>query len=311
MTILTDAPIAPVRADSDRRVKRLNSVSAQRVVDPDVDVAGHIGDGQLLPDDLLSIAGLGYELDAEQRRTLAREEIASITENGIRFEAVLEAGFALEVLRSERLQDPRVTYLLHEMGEETRHQRLFIRLLEQCNPTARNPLRGGLPEAIMRRVVRRVITMPATFYVLVLAGEEIPDLLQKRAAEHLDTDEFIRAVNRYHRMEEARHLSFARLRLAEVWPSTTRLDRWALRHVAPRLIQLMFAELVHPGVYATVGLPAMATWRKVNASALRRAVRAEACRPVLDAVVAAGALRQDRLPTAWRQLVAGRAGDRN
>ena len=51
--------------------------------------------------------------------------------------------------------------------------------------------------------------MPAFFCVLVLTGEEVPDLFQKLAGEHPDTDPFIRDVNRYHRAEEARHLAFA------------------------------------------------------------------------------------------------------
>ena len=89
------------------KVERLNTASARRVIEPDRDVAGSIGDGQLLADELLSIAGLDLDLTADQRRTLAREEVASITESGIRFEAVLEAGFALEVLRTADLTDAR------------------------------------------------------------------------------------------------------------------------------------------------------------------------------------------------------------
>lgn len=297
MIVLLDRPHRTTK------VERLNTASARRVIEPDRDVAGSIGDGQLLADELLSIAGLDLDLTADQRRTLAREEVASITESGIRFEAVLEAGFALEVLRTADLTDARVTYLLHEVGEETRHQRLFVRLLEQCAPTARNPFRGTIAERVLRRVVRRVITMPATFHALVLAGEEIPDLIQKQASEHPATDPFLRDVNKYHRMEEARHLSFARLRLAEVWATADRRDRFALRHIAPRLISLMFGQLVHPGVYATVGLSAFETWRAVNRTPQRRQLRAEACRPVLDAVIAAGAVRPGRVPKGWRRLV--------
>ncbi len=65
----------------------------------------------------------------------------------------------------------------------------------------------------------------------------------------------------------------------------------------------MFGQFVHPGVYATVGLPAMKTWRAANATPQRRRLRADACRPVLDAVIAAGALHPNRLPRPWRRLV--------
>lgn len=284
------------------RIERLNRVSAANIVDPDIDVAGKVGDGQLLPDDLLSIAGLPElaSLSPAQRRTLAREEMASIVETGLRFEAVLMAGFALELVTHPDLTDPRVVYALHEVGEETRHSRLFSRLLTQLQPTAKNPLRHLRP--LEQFVVGRIIRRPATFDVLVLGGEEIPDLYQKRAAAHPDTDPFVKAVNRYHRAEEARHLAFARSILADRWATATVVDRWLVRHVVPRLIASMFDTIVHPGVYATVGLPRWKTWRRAAASPGRVALRHEATRPIVDALVAAGAFRADRVPPAWREL---------
>jgi hypothetical protein len=35
----------------------------------------------------------------------------------------------MQIARTTSMTDPRITYLLHEMGEETRHQRLFQRVL--------------------------------------------------------------------------------------------------------------------------------------------------------------------------------------
>ncbi|HEX8804195.1 MAG TPA: diiron oxygenase, partial [Acidimicrobiales bacterium] len=213
------APTATAHDTTERRVRRLNAASAARVVEPDVDLPGHVGDGQLLPDDLLlSAVGLDRgSLTPEQMVTLGRETVASIAIGGIQFEGILMAGFGLQIARSQDCTDPRITYLLHELGEETRHSRLFVRLVEQIGPTARNPLAGFPVEQIARFVIGRVISWPALLYTMVLAGEEIPDLMQKLAAEHPDTDPFVKAVNTYHRQEEARHLAFARLRLPEVW----------------------------------------------------------------------------------------------
>ena len=72
---------------------------------------------------------MGLDLAPEQRRDPSREEVAPILDAGIRFEATLEAGFAIQIARTTSMTDPRITYLLHEMGEETRHQRLFQRVL--------------------------------------------------------------------------------------------------------------------------------------------------------------------------------------
>ena len=74
------------------RVERLNRASLRRVIEPDVDLPGAVGDGQLMADELLSVAGMDLGLTAEQRRILSREEVASMFSAGTRFEAVLEIG---------------------------------------------------------------------------------------------------------------------------------------------------------------------------------------------------------------------------
>jgi len=290
-------------------VERLNRISVKRAVDPDQEVQGQIGDGQLLPDNLLSVRGLGLDLTAEQRRTLGREEIASILDNGIRFEAVLEAGFALQVALAPDVVDPRVTYLLHEMGEETRHQRLFQRVIRQIEPTARNPLAGHwLFSKVDRYGQHWIVDHAALLYVMVLAGEEIPDLLQKLASEHPDTDPFLAEVNRYHRQEEARHLSFARAMLPDVWAGASRVDRFQVHHVAPTIIRQMFQFLVQPGVYETIGLDGWATWKAVNKLPERLALLAVGTRPVLQALLAANIVQPGRIPTPWRKLCQVDAG---
>jgi hypothetical protein len=289
---------------AEQRLRRLNAASRRRPVEPDTapELSGAIGDGQVIADDLLSVAGLGLDLTPEQRRVLSREEVASMLTAGVQFEAVLMAGFGLEIAGRSDAADLRSTYALYEVGEETRHSRLFLDVVRQIGPRARNPLDTPWLRPIGERITRFVIRRPATFYTLVLGGEEIPDMLQRLATEHPDTDPHLAAVNRYHRMEEARHLSFARLRVAEVWPSASPVDRWSVGHVAPLLIENLWDLLVHPGVYETVGLPGWDTWRAVRVDPLRVRRRHDACRPVLAALLDAGVLRSGRVPRGWRRL---------
>ena len=289
-------------ATVEQRVNRLTSAAARRLVEPDVDVPGEIGPGQLLPDDLLSIAGLDLDLSVEDRITLSREEIAAITQAGIRFEAVLEAGFAIHLATADDLTDPRLTFILHEVGEETRHQRLFQRLLIQIQPKAVTPIPARLVRLGYRFAIELTASNPALFYVLVLAGEEIPDLFQKLASEHPDTDDFIRAINKYHRMEEARHLSFARAVFPEVLAKARRIDRWLVKQVAPRMIATMFTDMVHPGVYAVVGLPPWKTWKRANATPERTQLRYDSTRPVLSVLLDSGAIQSGRIPAAWQRV---------
>ena len=297
MTLIDD------RVDANSaRIERLSTASLRRVIEPDTDIEGGVGPGAVLPRELLSVAGLDLELTDEQWATLSREEMASMLDAGVRFESLLMAGFGLMMARTRELVDPRTTYILHEVGEETRHSRLFLRALADLKPTAVNPYTRGIFPLIDRYMSNFIFKHPALFCVLVLTGEEAPDLIQKRSSEHPDTDPFVRELNKYHRTEEARHLSFARMLLPEALASTSRFERWFVRHVAPWMMTGTFDSLVHPGVYATVGLPTWPTWHKVRKSAPRVALRAESFRPILAVLRDAGAFgRRRRVPRAWRK----------
>ncbi|HEY1830851.1 MAG TPA: diiron oxygenase [Acidimicrobiales bacterium] len=304
MTTTVESEATQSEQKVDQRIERLSSASLKRIVEPDVDVPGSVGDGQVLPDELLSIADLPEVLGAltpEQKRTLAREELASIVDTGIRFESVLMAGFSIEILRKDDLTDPRVTYLLHEMGEETRHSRLFARVLEQLQPTAKNPLNTPVLRVLERVVLPVLFNMPALFCLLVLSGEEVPDLMQKLASEHEDTDPMVKAVSKYHRQEEARHLAFARLILPEQWAAAGPIERVIVRYLGSRIATGMFDTIVHPGVYATVGLPTWETWKKANQSAGRTALRHRALRPLFTQLLDAGVFPLNRIPKGWQR----------
>jgi P-aminobenzoate N-oxygenase AurF len=286
-------------SDVRSRIDRLSAVSLRRVIEPDVELPGEIGSGAVLPEQLLSTAGLDLDLTPAQVATLSREELASMTEANVRFEAALIAAFTARIATSMECVDPRVTYLFHEIGEETRHSRLFIRMLEQLDAKAKNPLhRPLLDRALLHAIIGRDVVVD----VLVLGGEEMTDLQQKRASEHPETDPFVVQVSRYHRQEEARHVAFARMILPVDWAEASATDRFMVRHVVPLLMAYSFALLVHPGVYATVGLPRWATWRAANRTPERRALRHEAIRPVLRTLMETKIFRRGRIPIGWRRL---------
>ena len=302
---IPDAPSGSKSSRNDARVERLNTASARRIIEPDTDVPGRprpLQEGAVLPPELLSVHGLDLGLSDDQLAILAREELASFTNMGLRFEAVLMAGFCLQLSVAPDLTDPRVIYSLHEVGEETRHSRLFSRMISELAPTAINPLDKPLFRRFQLWTQGHIIKRPALLDVLILAGEEIPDLFQKRAAEHPDTDPFVKAVSAYHRQEEARHLAFARMTVAEHWESAGWFERFLVRRAAPLLVIDMFRMTVHPGVYATVGLPGWATWKQANRSPFRLQMRYEACGGVLKALLDAGVLKRGRIPAPWRRL---------
>jgi hypothetical protein len=205
------------RSAPERRVVRLSDVSAKRVIEPDLDVTGEFRAGQIIADELLLTHGTGIELTTEQKATLSREQVAASLDGGIRLESALMAGFGLLLTTWPDLTDPRVTYLLHEVGEETRHSRLFARMIAQLAPTARNPFNSGPALIITRAIYRLTVHVPVLLGTMVLAGEEIPDLIQRRNIDHPDSDDYLRRANIYHREEEARHIAFAGILLPELW----------------------------------------------------------------------------------------------
>jgi hypothetical protein len=294
---------APARS-VEERIDRLSTASLKRIIEPDVDVPGEIGDGQVLPDELLTLANvpeLFERLTDEKKKVLAREEFASIVDTGVRFESVLMVGFSFDIVSKPDLTDPRVTYLLHEMGEETRHSRLFVRLLEQVKPTAKNPINGRVARIAQHVLMPFLTAMPSLFCLLVLSGEEVPDLLQKLASEHPDTDPMIKAVSKYHRQEEARHLAFARMIFPEQWAAAGPFERFLVRHLSSHIAIAMFDTIVHPGVYATVGLPTWQTWKAVNRSPGRTAMRHRALRPLFNALNEADVFGRGRVPKGWQR----------
>src|ERR1700683_1978159 len=100
----------------EERIERLSTASLRRIIEPDTEVPGTVGDGQVLPDELISLSNVPELFDRltdDQKRTLAREEFGSIVDTGVRFESVLLAGFSIEILNRPDLTDPRATYLLH------------------------------------------------------------------------------------------------------------------------------------------------------------------------------------------------------
>jgi len=286
---------------NDARVERLSSASLRRVIEPELEVTGSLTNAQPLPDDLLSIADLDLDLTPAQRATLAREELASIVRFGILFEAILMAGFSYRLALSTDVTDPRFNYVLHEIGEESRHSRLFVHLVDELAPTQRDPFNSRVAAQVRSRLFPLLVRRPSTLDAFVLAGEEIPDLFQRLAAEHPDTDPYVRAVSRYHRLEEARHLAYARTTVGEHYRRATWTDRFAVRWIAPIATVAMFDTIVQPFVYPTVGLPALRTWLRVRRQPARVALRRECVRSVLQSLIDADVIQRGSVPLLWRR----------
>jgi len=175
-------------------------------------------------------------------------------------------------------------------------------LVDELAPTQRDLFDNRVVIGLRARALPLLLRRPATLHAFVLAGEEIPDLIQRRAAEHPATDEYIRAISRYHRLEEARHLAYARTTIGDHYRHATFTDRFAVRWIVPAALVVMFDTIVQPYVYPTVGLPAWSTWLRVRRQPGRIALRRQCARAVLDALVEADVIDANRVPVVWRHV---------
>jgi len=248
--------MARVLQPKDREVtaERLLDSSMRNSYDPDVDVdwdAPLIEGKAFMPEERVSLYGtaLWDRLTPEQRLELSKHEIGSITSVGLWTEIVLMQLLARYAADLDP-RSPHTHYALTEIGDETRHAIMF----------GKGIARLGLPAYGPPRVVRApaklfgaVIGGPAMF-ASVLVVEETTDRLQRSMLDDERIQPMIRMINRIHVVEEARHVRYAREELVRGMASLSRpaleLHRLVTAVVAHTVVNVM----VHPGVYAAVGL---------------------------------------------------------
>ncbi len=287
-----------------RQVIRLNDLSARKFCSADELLAGKLVKEPLIARDISSVAGLDVELSDEDYATLAAEEVASLLQVGLIFEACLGVGFCYELVRTSGpgFASPDTEYQLHQIGEETRHSRLFVELLRQIKPEAGNDFDSRPARWLRGRFALWAARRPMFFQTLVLGGEQIPDIIQKQVAQHPDSDPHLAEVCAYHRAEEARHMVFARLSFGPLWNSTTRFDRLLVRYLTPLVLWSLWDALVHPGMYRAVGLPGWSTWNAVRQESGRVRLRQTATRATLRALKKEGVFEGKSVPRPWRSL---------
>jgi len=83
-----------------------------------------------------------------------------------------------------------------------------------------------------------------------------------------DRDERVHPVSRQmaklHVLEEARHVSFAKTYLTEMWPTVPAADREAASAFAPHAVGFVADLVVHEGLYETLGIDNGAAIARAN-----------------------------------------------
>ncbi|MCW2785057.1 MAG: rane protein, partial [Marmoricola sp.] len=192
------------------------------------------------------------ELSVEQRIELSKHEVASIASVGLWFEIVLMQLLLKDVYRSDPTS-PRTHYALTEIADECRHSTMFGRAIGKFGVPAYGPRE---PIHTIARLGPAVLR-GASAYAGILIGEEPVDRWQRAAMGDENLQPLIRMVSRIHVVEEARHVTFARDELEKAVRQMTKRERLWHQTVTAQIAYATMRSLVHPDVYASVGIDPM------------------------------------------------------
>jgi hypothetical protein len=262
-------------------------------------------DALVLPDWGLSLSGLPEmgKIPDGVRRALARHEVSSTFSMSIRFEETLIRNLGKHVQHADP-EAPELSYLLHVIEEEARHNRMFIRLIEKMG-VGGYPARGLLG-FLQHRLLGIIRASGCFFYLGVFGVEEITDRIFAEWVQDAETDESVKAVCRIHRIEEARHRRFSLDALRSAYVAAGPLHKLATAVVAPFVVNAIFDVLVPPSVYVRSGLvksrgASWWLWFRARQTPARLALRQRCAAPVLAALTSLGAAPRPMVPV-WRLL---------
>jgi hypothetical protein len=236
------------------RVERLLKSSARQSYDPDVDLdwdAPEVPGLWGMQPERMSLFGtpLWDRLSEEQRIELSKHEVASVASVGLWFEVLLMQILLKDVYRSDPT-DPRTHFTLTEIADECRHTTMFGRSIGHFGV----PAYGPRPQ--IRRLAKTfpLIARGAGAYASILIGEEPVDRWQREQMNDERIQPMVRMVSRIHVLEEARHVAFARDELEKAVARIGRTERLVQQTVTAQAAYVMMRSLVHPRVYAAVGI---------------------------------------------------------
>ena len=239
-----------------------------------------------LPPGLLSLTGVPeFEaLPLKRRQLLSHLEYAHLLEAGLWLESQFMARLAQLAQRCDDVV--RRARFLHEVREEAGHSLMFVELLHRSGYGFREgrSARARAAEWLGRLVPSRA----ALFWAMAVAGEEIPDRLNRRlrrAVEDVTLSAVVYRIACIHMRDEAMHSAYAR---EQCRVAASRCPSWQRKLLAPVLSATIdvYARYVYfpsAATYQRAGLTPGRLWRaRALANPGRRAQAGRMLRPTLE-----------------------------
>jgi len=227
------------------RSQQLVAASAKTTLDPfrDVDWSVPVDDRAFhLPPELLPLYGTAAwdAMSEAERVAYSRHETVALFGAGIWFENALMQ-IVLRHLLDIPVTDPAHRYLLVEVADECRHSTMFGEYMRRAGTPIYGPTR---PVDLDQSSGGRALS-----YLLILAIEELLDFMNRATMRDDRVHPLSRQIAKVHVLEEARHVSFAKTYLAEVWPTLPAADRQTVIDTAPALVGAVVELSIDPALY--------------------------------------------------------------
>lgn len=238
---------------TDARSTQLIASSERMTLDPFIEVDWSIAiddSAYHLPPEWLPLYGTAIwdAMDDHARIVYSRHECAALFGAGIWFENQLMQ-LVLQHLVDVPVTSPAHRYLLIEVADECRHSTMFGEYIRRAGTPAYGPAGDTATLELGNRPGERVLG-----YLLILAVEELLDATNRATMKDERTHPVARQVSKLHVVEEARHVSFAKTYLAEVWPDLAPEEQEYVRSTAPAAVGYVAARAIDPAVYETLGI---------------------------------------------------------
>jgi hypothetical protein len=295
----TSEPSA-VEGDRIRTAERLLASAARVSFDPQVDIdwdAPPVPGLWYAPPERSTLYGtdLWERMSEDQRIELTRHEVASIASVGIWFETILTQMLVRSLYDRSRT-DAHARFAFTEIAEECRHSMMFGRMIETLGCPDYGP--GRLAHVLGRPF--KTLSNGTLTFAGALYAEEILDALQREAMTDERVQPLVRAVSRIHVIEEARHMRYARDETVRQVAELGRVERTVSRGVLGVVAVTATARLVHPGVYAAVGLDRREAVAAARTNPHWAATRRHAARKAVDFFTEQGLITALDRRVFWR-----------
>jgi hypothetical protein len=184
-----------------------------------------------------------------ERMRLTRSEVAQFLGVGI----WLELGLQVALLRRNHSADPGrpdVRFLLNECADENLHSLMFVNAIDSIG--SRFHRRDRL--LILLGWLFRSFAWDEVAYGIILAGEEIFDMMQRDWMATETVADPIRRTAYIHVVEESRHMVYARSKIRDRLAEVSRLRRFISTMVIALGTHVVAKSLINHHVYTELGL---------------------------------------------------------